>query len=289
MASLDRTIALAKVHADAVPVAEHLHFDVPRLFHEFLEVEHRRTERALRFRLAHSVGARQLVTFTHDSHAAPAAARRRLDDDRIRHLLGERLGFLQAAKRRLAAWHHRCASLLGHGARLGLVTHQPDGLGRWANEDDAARATDLRERLILRQQAVAWMNRFAIGDGRRRDDARDVEVTLARLGRADADRLVRELHRQRIRIGRGMGDDRANAHVAARPENAERDLSPIGDQDLVKHGDARLLETRRRALPPFRTFPREFVAPAKPALEAEHRRVSVPARVMLSFSDTLLV
>jgi len=40
-------------------------------------------------------------------------------------------------------------------------------------------------------------------------------------------------HRERAGIGGRVGDHGANAHLAARPQDPERDLSPVGDQDLV--------------------------------------------------------
>jgi len=87
-----------------------------------------------------------------------------------------------AAQRAFTAGHHRRARLLGHGPRLSLVAHQPDGLGRRSDEGDAAGTADLGEGRILREQTVAGVDGLAIGDRGRRDDARDIEVALARLG-----------------------------------------------------------------------------------------------------------
>src|SRR5262245_28045612 len=80
------------------------------------------------------------------------------------------------------------------------------------------------------------MNGLAVRDDRSRDDARDGEVALAGFRRTDADGLVGQLDGQRIRVRGRVDDDRANAHLAAGPEDAERDLPAVGDQNLLEHG-----------------------------------------------------
>ena len=235
MAALHGAIALAQVQAHAVLVPEHLHLDVPRVFHELLEVELGGSEGGARLRLARRVGAGQRFPLAHDAHPAAAAARRRLDDDRIPHRVREGLRLVHAGERPLAARDHRRARVLGHLPGLGLVAHEADGLGGRADERDAARAADLREGGVLGQEAVAGMDGLAVGDRGRRDDARDVEVAQARLGRPDADGLVGQAHGQGVGVGGGVGDHGADSHLAARPDDPERDLAPVGDEDLVEH------------------------------------------------------
>ena len=92
VAALQRAIALAEVDRVAFAVAEHLEFDVPRVGEIFFHVDGVVAEGGARFgrRLAHQ--AFELVLVGHDLHAAPAAARRRLDQHRIADLGGELLG-----------------------------------------------------------------------------------------------------------------------------------------------------------------------------------------------------
>src|SRR5207249_967470 len=92
---------------------------------------------------------------------------------------------------------------------------------------------------VLRQQAIAGMDGFAVRDGGGRDDAWDIEIARPRLGGTDADGLVSQANGQGVRVGLGVGDDGANAHLPAGAEDAERDLAPVGDEDLVEHGPAR--------------------------------------------------
>ena len=73
------------------------------------------------------------------------------------------------------------------------------------------------------------------GDGRGREDRRDVEVAVARRRRADADRLVGQPHMHGVAVGRRMDRHRLDAHLAAGAMDAERDLAAVGDQDLVEH------------------------------------------------------
>ena len=58
---------------------------------------------------------------------------------------------------------------------------------RRADEGEAVRLDDLGEAGVLRQEAVAGMDRVGAGDGRGREDRRDVEIAVARRRRADAD------------------------------------------------------------------------------------------------------
>ena len=90
---------------------------------------------------------------------------------------------------------------------------------------------DLGERLVLGQEAVAGVDRVAAGDERRGDDRRGRQVRPARVGRADADRLVGELDRQAVAIGLAVGDDRLDAERPAGAQDAERDLAAVGDED----------------------------------------------------------
>ena len=79
------------------------------------------------------------------------------------------------------------------------------------------------------------MDRVGAGHLGGRDDLRDVEVALPRRRRADADRLVGELHVQRLGVGRRVHRDRLEAHLATCADDTQRDLTAIGDQDFLEH------------------------------------------------------
>jgi hypothetical protein len=84
------------------------------------------------------------------------------------------------------------------------------------------------------------MDGFGIGDLGRTDDRRDVQVTVARCRRSNADRLVGELDVLRLGIGFGVHDHRFHAEFTAGPLDAQCDLASVGDQDLVEHQLTRL-------------------------------------------------
>ena len=83
MAALDRALALDERQHRAVLVGEHLHLDVPRPHQPALEIDRGVAKRGsgLGTRRAHR--ARQLVAAVDDTHALAAAARHRLDHQRI--------------------------------------------------------------------------------------------------------------------------------------------------------------------------------------------------------------
>ena len=82
VAALDRAFALAEMREAAMTVAENLDFDVPCALDQALRIERPIAEGALRLRRAAREGFRDLVCLSHGAHAAPAAARNRLQHDR---------------------------------------------------------------------------------------------------------------------------------------------------------------------------------------------------------------
>src|SRR5260221_10439318 len=80
--SLHRALALAQVHDVALAVAEELDLDVARAGDVLLEVHGAVAERSARLGLGDAETLAELLLVPGDSHAAPAAARARLHDDR---------------------------------------------------------------------------------------------------------------------------------------------------------------------------------------------------------------
>jgi hypothetical protein len=70
------------------------------------------------------------------------------------------------------------------------------------------------------------------------DDAEDLvrgEVALGRRLSAQCVRLVRQPDVQAVAVEVGVDGDAADAEVATRPDDPDRDLAPVGDQDLREH------------------------------------------------------
>src|SRR5258708_11459720 len=79
------------------------------------------------------------------------------------------------------------------------------------------------------------MDRIYVRDFSRADHSRNVQVTQRELGRPDADRLVGEAHRQRVAVRLAINGDGADAQLLARADDAQGDLSAIGNQDFLEH------------------------------------------------------
>ncbi len=94
MPALQRAIALAQMHRIALPVAQHLDFNMPRHHQIFLDIDFFIAEGRLGFGLRRAQGIFHLGIIAGNLHAAPAAAGRCLDDDRIADLAGNALALI---------------------------------------------------------------------------------------------------------------------------------------------------------------------------------------------------
>ena len=180
--------------------------------------EHRAVaERGLR--LAPSGGERlpELCFGADDAHAAAASSRRGLDQEREADLGGR------------AVRHDGHAGLAGDPLRGELVAAEPERLDRRPDPCEAGALDRLGEVGALRQEAVAGMDGVGARLARGPDVLGSVEV------RRDLDRLV---GRPRVQgaavVGRGHGDG-GDPELAAGAEHPERDLAPVGDEQLL-HG-----------------------------------------------------
>ena len=178
MATLHRAVALTKGHHIAVVVRDNLHFYMARILHGTLKVHRVVGEgiHTLALRDVEHVGE-VLFGFRH-AHALAATARRCLDHDGPADLarLLERLAHVVDAL--LRAGDHGYACVHHGAARLTFVAHTVDDLGSRADEGDVVFAAHLRERGVLGEKAVAWMDSVSARSLRRRDDGGDVQVRI---------------------------------------------------------------------------------------------------------------
>ena len=181
--------------------------------------------------LAHQ--AFELVLALDHLHAAPAAARRRLDQDRIADVRGERLGLGDAFERAFRAGDQRQAERRGGALGLDLVAHRPDMLGLGADPDDPVALDDLGELRVFGQEAVAGVDGVGVDDFGGRDDVGDVEIGVGGRRRADAHRLVGQAHVHGVGVGGRMDRDRLDPELVAGAVDAERDLAAVGDQQFL--------------------------------------------------------
>ncbi len=133
--ALDAALALADDQRAARTVAHHLHLDVVRVDDDLLQVQPAVAERRLGLGRGRRVGRLELRRLGDRAHAAPAAARGRLEQHRIADLAGDPAGLVHAGQAALGAGHERHAGR-AHGALgEGLVAQHLHRLGRRADED----------------------------------------------------------------------------------------------------------------------------------------------------------
>ncbi len=170
-----------------------------------------------------------------DLHAAPAAAGRRLHQHRKADVARDLHRLVRVGHAAFGARHAGNAEAARRALGLDLVAHDADVLGLRADEGDVVILEDFREARILRQEAVARMQRVRAGDLAGRQQRGNVEIGIARRRRADADGFVGEPHVHRIGVGGRIDRDRRDPQLLRRAKNAKRDFAAVGDQDLVEH------------------------------------------------------
>ncbi len=249
VAALQRAIALAQMDGVALAVAQHLDLDMARLLEIFLDIDGVVAEIGLGLGPGGGERDRELLLAAHDLHALAAAAGGSLDDHRKADLLADPLGLLIIGDPAFGAGHARDTEALGGALGLDLVAHAADMLRLGADEGDVVLVEDLGEARILREKAVAGMHRVGAGDLAGGDQGGNVEIAVARRGRADADALIGEADMHGVGVGSRVNRDGGDAEFLRGAQDAQRDLSPVGDQDLVEHLDwlARIAAAQRRA------------------------------------------
>ncbi len=178
---------------------------------------------------------RESLALGDDAHALAAAAGGGLDQHRVadlvRLLLQERRILVLA----VVAGHQRHAGLLHQALGGRFVAHRRDRFRRRSDENDAGLRAGGGEVLVLGEEAVARVDRFGAGVARGGEDRLRVQVARARLGRADAPRLVGKRDMARVAVGVRVHRHRAYAHVARGRDDTAGDLAAVGDEDLAEH------------------------------------------------------
>ena len=126
-------------------------------------------------------------------------------------------------------------ALLHRGSGFFFFAHQPGNFRRRADEFDIASLGDFGEVGIFGQQTVARMDGVHVGDFRRADHRRNVEIALRQLRRADANSFVGETDVQRIAVRLAVNGDGADAQLLAGTDHPQGNLSTICDQDFLEH------------------------------------------------------
>ncbi len=170
-----------------------------------------------------------------DLHPPAAPSRGRLEDHGESDLLRNPKPLLFLRNRSVAAGNGRHLDLAHRATSLDLVAHQTDRFRRRPDELHAVILADFRERRVFREESVPGVDRVRVGDLDRAQDRGDVEVALRARRRPHADGLVRHPHVHGVLVHRGIDGDGPDPHLAAGSNDADRDLSPVGDEHLVNH------------------------------------------------------
>ncbi len=239
VAPLQRAVAGADDDDVAVLVGQHLGLDVPGAVEVSLDEALAPPERGhgLADRAVEQIG--DLLDRAGDLEPAPAAAERGLDRDRQSVLLRERDDLVRAADRVLGAGDERGAGLEGNVAGGDLVAEVADGLRRRPDPGQPGVEDGLGEVGVLGQEPVAGVHGVGAGPGRGLDDLLDDQVRVGRGAAAEGERLVGHPGVRRVAVGIGVNSDRRIARVPAGPDDADRDLTPVGDEHLL-HWDGLL-------------------------------------------------
>ncbi len=134
----------------ALPIGEHLEFDVPRSFEELLHVDSIIAECRTRLSSCDADRVQQRRLAVHDTHAAATAATRCLDDDRIADVARHAQILIRVITQRSIGSRHARHAVRFHDANgRDLVAHGADCLRLRADEHEAALFNALREIRVL--------------------------------------------------------------------------------------------------------------------------------------------
>ena len=214
VAPLHRAVALSQPEHRPVAVAHQLHLDVPRAPEVALAVDRPVTEGGLGLARRGLEGVVQVGLVLDDPHPASASARGCLDEQR------------EAELGRIAGRERRDADARSDPLRLELVSAPAQDVRRRADPRQPRRDDRLRERRALGEEAVSGVDERRARGERRRDERIGVEV-----GR-HLDRLVGDPRVHGTGIARPGHGHRPDAEPPARGEDADRDLTAVGDEEL---------------------------------------------------------
>ena len=125
---------------------------------------------------------------------------------------------------------HRHAGALDETLGLELVTHRGDARRRRTDPDEAGVDDGAGERGVLGEETVSRVHGVGVNPPSGGEEPVDVQIGLGRRASVERHRHVGLAHVRRRAVGIGVHGGRRDPHPAARPEDAPRDLAPIGDQ-----------------------------------------------------------
>ena len=226
---LHGAIALVQVQHVAVLVTQNLHFNVLGTRYVFLKEHCGITKRPISLAASFIEQPLQILGLVYHAHAASAAAKGRLDDQREPNVFGHlhRLG--AGGDGVICAGQNRHTSRLGQRACLGLVTHLAQQLRAWPHKGKPSLGASLGKVSVLRQKSVAGMDVIHPALLSHLHDALNVQIrahrALAHTHQIGFIRL-KTVHSQTILLR--VDCHGAHVHLRGGAENADGDLAAVG-------------------------------------------------------------
>src|SRR5262245_61084865 len=149
MTALQGAIALAEMNGPALAVAQHLNFDMPRALEIFFDIHGVIAKCGFGLRARRREREWKLAWVAGNLHPAAAAARGRLDENRVADAVRDAGRFLVRTDAALRAGHYRNAEPPGGAFGLDLVAHQADMFGLRPNELHAVLGENFSEPGVL--------------------------------------------------------------------------------------------------------------------------------------------
>ena len=217
VAPLHRAVPYAQRPRGALPVGDDLDLDVPGAGDQALQEDHAGAERAQRLLAGALVRVGQVLVRGDHADAAPAAARGRLQHQRVADLVAGAQRVFEGGDLAAAPRRDRDADLLGDQLRADLVAELAHRLRARPDEGDAELLAQLGERRVLGDEPPA--DPRGVGPGLHQRPLQDGVVEV-RAGRGGAQRVgdVRLPDEGRVPVGVGVEGDRLDP----RPGSAER-------------------------------------------------------------------
>ena len=181
VAALDRAVALIEMVEVAVMVAQHLHLDMAGALDHLFQIALAVAKGGLGLAASLANLVCKLLGAKDRAHPAPAAAPGRFQHDRVADFIGHCADGIHVAgcvriRQHWAGRDHRNPRGDGGPARAGLVAQHPHGCRRGADEGNAGRLAGIHEGGVLRQQAIARVDRVSTAVLGHPDDRGDVEI-----------------------------------------------------------------------------------------------------------------
>jgi hypothetical protein len=220
------------VHQVSGIVADDLHFDMPCIAHEFLEIHLIVAESCHGFTTCDRQKLGKLRLGPDHAHAATAATPARFQHHRVPDVVRHPRAFSQ----RLGQWsggrHDWHTGFDRQCTRGYLVAEQAQGFGSRADQFDTGRFARRGEFRILRQESIARMNGISPGFVRNPQHIRNIQIGLnGTFAAADGVRFVCLAAVQGKAIFSGINCDRSHAQFAGCAHHSNGDFATVRDQD----------------------------------------------------------